>query len=331
MHIVTGGAGFIGSAMVWKLNSMGVDDVWIVDRLGKDAKWKNLRGLVFSEILTPDEFVESLLEHGHLPEGTEAIVHMGACSSTTELDADYLLDNNFQFTKTLAAIAANQGVRTIVASSAATYGAGEFGYSDDPALLGRLRPLNMYGFSKLLADDWAARNGLLDKFASLRFFNVYGPNEYHKDDMASMVFKAFHTLKNGGKLRLFRSHRPDYRDGEQSRDFVYVKDIVDVMWWLLENPQVNGILNVGAGRDETWNQLAAAVYSAMGLPPDIEFIDMPDAIRNQYQYYTKADMTRLRQAGYKGEFRPVGVGVKDYVVNHLAQTDPYINNGKGEY
>lgn len=326
MYIITGGAGFIGSAMVWKLNRMGIDDIWIVDSLGEDAKWKNIRGLEFSDILSPDSFVENLLEFGGLPAETEGVIHLGACSSTTETDADYLLENNFRFSKVLSEQALNQGVRMLVASSAATYGAGEHGYPDDPEIVGKLRPLNMYGYSKLLFDKWAAANGHLDNLVSMRFFNVYGPNEYHKEDMASMVFKSFNILKDGGHMRLFKSHRPDYKDGEQSRDFVYVKDVVDVMWWLLENPEANGILNIGAGRDETWNQLAAAVFSAMDKTPNVEFIDMPDSIRNQYQYHTRADITRLRAAGYKGTFRPLEEGVHDYIVNHLQRDNPYLDS-----
>ena len=326
MHIVTGGAGFIGSAMVWKLNQMGQDDVWIVDTLGSGVRWKNLRGLRFSEILSPEDFLASLEEHGHFPDDTDAIIHMGACSATTERDADYLLNNNYRFSRSIAEIAAGQGVRLLVASSAATYGGGEHGYPDDPEIMDRLRPLNMYGHSKLMFDQWAHRNGMLDKLASLRFFNVYGPNEYHKEDMASMVYKSFNRVRDEGKLVLFKSHRPDFRDGEQMRDFVYVKDIVDAMWWLLETPAANGIFNMGTGVEETWNQLAAAVFAAIGKKPDIEYVDMPESIRGQYQYRTKADVSRLREAGYKGEFRLVADGVRDYIVNHLMKDDPYITN-----
>jgi len=326
MYIVTGGAGFIGSVMVWKLNQVGINDIWIVDHLQKDGKWKNLRGLKFSEILGPNDFLTSLLEHGHLPEDTEAIVHMGACSSTTEQDGDYLLNNNYRFSQSVAEAALDQNIRLLVASSAATYGDGKHGYNDGADNLYRLRPLNMYGYSKLLFDQWAARSGALDKLASLRFFNVYGPNEYHKGDMASMVFKSFNRVMDEGRLGLFRSHRPDYKDGEQQRDFVYVKDIVDAMWWLLTKPDVNGIFNLGTGAEETWNNLAKAVFAAACKPVNIEYLDMPDNIRNQYQYHTKADITRLRDAGYEGIFRPIADGVQDYIVNHLMKDDAYINN-----
>lgn len=326
MHIVTGGAGFIGSVMVWKLNQVGIDDIWIVDRLQKDSKWKNLRGLKFSEIISPDDFLASLLEHGHLPENTEAIVHMGACSSTTEQDAEYLLNNNYRFSQSIAKAALDQDIRLLVASSAATYGDGKYGYDDGEDNLYRLRPLNMYGYSKLLFDQWAARSGALRKLASLRFFNVYGPNEYHKASMASMVFKAFNRVMDEGKLGLFRSHHPNYKDGEQQRDFVYVKDIVDAMWWLLTKPEVNGIFNLGTGVEETWNNLAKVVFAATGKPVNIEYIGMPANIRKQYQYHTKANITRLRDAGYEGTFHPVADGVQDYIVNHLMKDDTYINN-----
>ncbi len=328
MHIVTGGAGFIGSAMVWKLNQAGRDDVWIVDRLERGDKWKNLVGLKYAEIMTPDVFLHSLHENGDaFPEDTEAVIHLGACSATTERDADYLLENNFQFSKTVAEAAVNQGVRLVHASSAATYGAGEQGYGDGEDNLFALRPLNMYGYSKLLLDQWAARTGALGNFASVRFFNVYGPNEYHKGDMASMVYKSYHQVQADGRLRLFKSHRPEYRDGEQLRDFVYVKDAVDALLWLAEHPEANGIFNVGTGEETSWNALAAALFAAMGRPRNIEYIDMPESIRGQYQYRTRADIARLRAAGYAGAFRSAADGVRDYVENHLSRENPFINNG----
>ncbi len=326
MYIVTGGAGFIGSVMVWKLNRMGIDDIWIVDTLGSDQRWRNIRGLKFSEIVEPGEFVAGIERDHSLPEDAEAVIHLGACSSTTETDADYLLRDNFRFSRTLADAALNDDVRLLVASSAAVYGAGECGYEDGTDNLYRLRPLNMYGHSKLMFDRWASDSGALENLASLRFFNVYGPNEYHKGEMASMVAKSYRQLGETGRIRLFRSHRPEFGDGEQLRDFIYVKDAADVMWWLLENPGVNGILNVGTGVEETWNRLAAALFAAVGRKPDIEYVDMPEAIRGQYQYRTRADIRRLRDAGYRGEIRPVAEGVRDYVVNHLMRPNPYIDN-----
>ncbi|MDR2391337.1 MAG: ADP-glyceromanno-heptose 6-epimerase [Planctomycetota bacterium] len=325
MYIVTGGAGFIGSAMVWKLNRMGVDDIWIVDTLRKGEKWKNIQGLVFNEMLTPERFLESLDRDG-FPEGAEALVHLGACSSTIETDADYLLANNFLYSRKLAETALAAGVRAIVASSAAVYGGGEFGYDDDPKNLFRLRPLNMYGHSKLMFDRWADRSGASSRLASLRFFNVYGPNEYHKKDMASMIFRSYGRVAAGGTMTLFRSHRPDYADGEQKRDFVYVKDVVDVMWWLLDTPGANGIFNVGSGREETWNRLAEALFATVGRQPDIRYADMPPNIRDKYQYQTLAEIGRLRSAGYRKAFRPLADGVRDYVERHLSRTNPYIGN-----
>ncbi|MDR1744590.1 MAG: ADP-glyceromanno-heptose 6-epimerase, partial [Planctomycetota bacterium] len=283
-------------------------------------------GLTFTEILSPDDFLASLSEHEHLPEDTDAVIHLGACSSTTERDADYLLNNNFRFSRSIAEAATGQNIRLLVASSAATYGDGELGYEDGTENLDALRPLNMYGYSKLLFDQWAARTGALEHLASLRYFNVYGPNEYHKEDMASMVYKSFRRVRDEGSLELFKSHRPEYRDGEQLRDFVYVKDIVDCMWWLLEHPEANGIYNMGTGVEETWLELAGAVFAALDKPVDIRFVDMPESMRGQYQYRTKADISRLRAAGYGGRFRPVAEGVRDYVVNHLARANPYINN-----
>ncbi len=328
MHIVTGGAGFIGSAMVWKLNKMGIDDIIIVDNLGSDAKWKNLRRLRFFDIIPPNAFMQIAGQKNGLPDNTRSVIHLGACSATTETDADYLLHNNYRFSKDLAVLCLNndRGIRFINASSAATYGNGAYGYSDGGKFLDKLLPLNMYGHSKLMFDQWAARSDLLKRFASVRFFNVYGPNEYHKGDMASLVYKSYAKVKETGRLSLFKSHRPDYADGEQLRDFVYVKDVVDCLWWLVENPQVNGILNIGTGEEASWNRLAKALFKALGKKAAIDYIDMPENIRGQYQYHTKADITRLRKAGYKGEFLAVEEGVADYVKAHLLKENPYLGN-----
>ncbi len=330
MHIVTGGAGFIGSAMVWKLNQEGIDDVWIVDDLENGVKWRNLPGLRFSEIMGRDDFLDRLDQDKGLPKGVESVIHLGACSSTTETDADFLLRNNFQFSRILAEAAIASPARLLVASSAAVYGAGERGYGDSEDNLGLIRPLNMYGYSKLLFDEWASRGGALKKLASLRFFNVYGPNEYHKGDMASMVFKAYGQIRNTGRIRLFKSYRKEFADGEQKRDFVYIKDVVEAMWWLVQHPSANGIFNIGSGVAESWNELAAAVFAAIGMEPNIEYVEMPANIRNQYQYHTHADMTRLRQAGYDGAFRSIKDGVEDYVKNHLSKSNPFINNSNRE-
>ncbi|MDR1534127.1 MAG: ADP-glyceromanno-heptose 6-epimerase [Planctomycetota bacterium] len=326
MYIVTGGAGFIGSVLVWKLNRMGIGDVWIVDSLRRGDKWRNLAGLAFAELIQPGEFLETIRREGGLPAGAEALVHLGACSSTVEADADYLLENNFRYSRTVAEAALARGTRLIVASSAAVYGGGERGYGDGAGNLGSLRPLNMYGYSKLLFDRWAVASGSERRLASLRFFNVYGPNEYHKGDMASMVFRSYRGVAGGGPMTLFRSHRPDFADGEQKRDFVYVKDVVEVIWWLLENPGANGIMNVGSGEEETWNQLGRALFAAVGREPDLRYADMPANIRDRYQYRTRADIRRLRAAGCPVNFRPLAEGVRDYVANHLSRSNPWVDN-----
>lgn len=326
MIIVTGGAGFIGSAMVWKLNTMGFDNILIVDNLGHEEKWKNLTGLRYSDYLHRDQLMVALDQSEKNPfEGLQAIVHMGACSSTTETDAEFLMSNNYRFSQLLAKFSLQNGVRFINASSGATYGDGSQGFNDDIQTMRVLKPLNMYGYSKQLFDLWAYRQGILQALVSLKFFNVYGPNEYHKGDMMSVVCKAHKQITDTGTLKLFRSYRDDYGNGEQKRDFIYVKDIVDVMAWFLENPHANGVFNVGTGKARTWNDLANAVFAAMGREPKIEYIDMPDHLREKYQYFTQAPVDKLRSAGYKAEFTPLEQGVRDYVVNYLNKDDPYMD------
>jgi ADP-L-glycero-D-manno-heptose 6-epimerase len=325
MYIVTGGAGFIGSAMVWKLNSMGIDDIIIVDNLASTEKWKNLVNLRYADYIHREGFMDMVL-HGDLPWEVDAIVHMGACSSTTERDADFLMENNFRYSRMLCELAMQTGARFVNASSAATYGDGSLGFSDDDALMPRLKPLNMYGYSKQLFDLWARREGVLDSIASLKFFNVYGPNEYHKDDMRSVICKSFHNVNNVGRITLFRSNHPDYADGGQMRDFVYVKDCVDVMWWLLEHREVGGVFNVGTGTSRTWNDLARAVFAAMDREPVIEYMDMPAHLAGKYQNYTQASMDKLRQAGCDVGFRSLEDGVDDYVRGYLATDDPYLGS-----
>ena len=323
MHIVTGGAGFIGSAMIWKLNQMGVDDILVVDNLATSDKWKNLVGLRYEDYLHRDQFLKLIVE-GDDPFETEAVYHMGACSSTTELNADFLMENNYRYSQMVCRFCLKNGARMVNASSAATYGDGKQGFSDDHAGIRALRPLNMYGYSKQLFDLWALGAGALDRVASLKFFNVYGPNEYHKGDMMSVVRKAFTQIGEGGRLKLFRSHHPDYADGGQLRDFVYVKDCVDIMWWLTEHPEVGGIFNIGTGVARSFKDLGLAVFAAMGRTPDIEFIDMPVAIRGKYQYFTQAEMGKLRAAGYDAPMTALEDGVADYVNNHLQQDDAYL-------
>jgi ADP-L-glycero-D-manno-heptose 6-epimerase len=323
MYIVTGGAGFIGSAMLWKLNAMGVEDIVVVDELGHDDKWKNLVNRRYADYIHKDVFLDMVLEDS-VPFAPTAVIHMGACSSTTETDADYLMSNNYHYSATLCSWALEQGARFVNASSAATYGDGSQGFSDDHAGLGKLRPLNMYGYSKQLFDLWALREGVMDQVASLKFFNVFGPNEYHKGDMMSVVRKAHTQITATGTLKLFKSYRPEYPDGGQQRDFVYVKDCCDLMWWLLERPDVNGVFNVGAGQARAWNDLAAAVFAALGRPVSVEYIEMPEVLRGKYQYFTQAEMAKLRAAGYAAAFTPLEEAVADYVQNYLEAADPYL-------
>jgi ADP-L-glycero-D-manno-heptose 6-epimerase len=323
MIIITGGAGFIGSAFIWRLNQEGFDDIVIVDRLGTSDKWKNLVNRRFNEYIHKDEFLQMICDDA-VPFEVSAVVHMGACSSTTKRDADYLWKNNFLYTKTLAEWALKHGVRFIYASSAATYGDGTKGFSDDHRTIDELKPINMYGYSKQLFDLWVLRNKLEGKIAGIKFFNVFGPNEYHKEDMTSVIFKAFHQIKESGKVRLFKSYLPKYSDGGQLRDFVYVKDCIDVMWWLFNNPAANGIFNLGTGKARTWNDLIRAVFAAMGIKPNIEYIEMPESLRNQYQYFTQAQMDKLKTAGCPVAFSSLEDSVRDYVCNYLQKSDPHL-------
>jgi len=323
MIIVTGGAGFIGSSMVWKLNQQGITDILIVDHLGTSSKWKNLVNLKFTEFVHKDNFLK-MVEDCKMPDEVSAIIHMGACSSTTEKDSDYLMENNYRYTVKLAEWALRMKVQFIYASSAATYGDGNYGFTDDDSLIDNLKPLNMYGYSKHLFDLWAKRNSVLNKMVGLKFFNVFGPNEYHKNDMSSVVFKSFHQIKETGKVKLFKSYQPKYKDGEQLRDFIYVKDCVEVIWWFLNNPQINGLFNLGTGKSRHWNDLVSSTFRSMGLEPNIEFIDMPENLKNSYQYFTEAEMAKLFSAGYKAQFMSLEDSVKDYVQNYLMKSDPFL-------
>jgi ADP-L-glycero-D-manno-heptose 6-epimerase len=323
MIIVTGGAGFIGSAFVWKLNQEGIDDITIVDELGTDDKWKNLINRRFVDYIHKDDFLQMICAD-KVPFKVSAIVHMGACSSTTERDADYLWNNNYLYTKTLAEWALKRGIRFIYASSAASYGDGTQGFSDDHSKISRLRPINMYGYSKQIFDLWVLRNSVEKNSAGIKFFNVFGPNEYHKGDMTSVIFKAFHQIKETGKVKLFKSYKKEYKDGGQLRDFIYVKDCVNAMWWLFKNPKANGIFNLGTGNARTWNDLIKAVFSAMKKKTNIEYIEMPQSLRNQYQYFTEAQINKLKKAGGPVKFSSLEDSVRDYVVNYLQQPDPYL-------
>lgn len=315
-YLVTGGAGLIGGAVVSALNQAGETDILIVDHLGTSEKWKNLRDLQFTDYLEKDLFRRLLYEGKFNDAGFKAIIHMGACSSTTERDASYLADNNFNVTKELAAFSVSNQVRFLYASSAATYGAGEHGYVDDEEHMDELRPLNMYGYSKLMFDLWAKRTGILRSITGMKFTNVFGPNEKHKGGMRSMVLRAFEQITERGWVELFRSDRPEYPDGGQMRDFVYVKDVAAMILALMEH-NAKGIFNVGSGRAETWNALAGAVFKALGREPDIRYIDMPENLKGKYQYYTRADMTKFQALKTGVSARPLEEAVADYVQNHL--------------
>jgi ADP-L-glycero-D-manno-heptose 6-epimerase len=322
MIIITGGAGFIGSAVVWRLNQLGMDDILIVDHLGTGEKWKNLVPLRFRDYLEKDEFLRLIGTDGYPKltgggKGIEAVIHLGARSSTTEQDASYLVRNNFEYTRQLALFATKNRIRFIYASSAATYGDGSRGFSDDEGKLDELRPLNMYGYSKHLFDVWAKANGLLDRIVGLKYFNVFGPNEYHKADMRSLVAKAYEQVVSTGKICLFKSHRNNCADGEQKRDFLYVKDAVEMTLHFLDNRTANGVFNIGGGEPHTWNSLAAAIFRSLGKPERIEYVEMPETIRDKYQYYTCADISKLKRAGYEKPLMPLKKAIEDYVANYL--------------
>lgn len=317
MYIVTGGAGLIGSATAWGLNQRGINDILLVDHLGESDKWQNLRALKFNDYMEKDVFREAVGAGKLDTASIDAIIHLGACSSTTETDASYLIDNNFGYTKELAMFAAKNEIHFIYASSCATYGDGSVGYKDSENELELLRPLNMYGYSKHLFDLWAKRNGLLNRIVGLKFSNVFGPNERHKGEQRSVVSKAFDQIVADGRMRLFKSHSPKYADGEFKRDFLYVKDAVDMILFLTDNRQYHGIYNIGSGRAETWNSLAAAIFDALELPQNIEYVDMPEHFRDRYQYYTKAPMDKFRALGYRREAASLNNAVTDYIRNYL--------------
>lgn len=314
-HIVTGGAGLIGSAIVWALNRRGIDDILVVDRLDTSEKWKNLVPLRYRDYLDADDF-ERTLAGGSKPFGDlTAIFHLGACSSTTECDAAFLMRNNYGFTKNVARFALDQRVRLVYASSAATYGALESNLSDECDLR-TLQPLNMYAYSKHLFDLYAGRMGLFDRIAGVKYFNVFGPNESHKGEMRSLVDKAFHQIRATGAVELFRSHRPEYRDGEQQRDFLYVKDAAAMTLHLAESDAF-GLYNVGSGIAHTWLELVRPIFGALDVPERIDFIDMPEQLRAKYQYSTCARIDRLRASGYERAITPLDDAVDDYVRNYL--------------
>jgi ADP-L-glycero-D-manno-heptose 6-epimerase len=316
--LVTGGAGFIGSALIHALNQRGHTDILVCDLLGQDEKWKNLVPLRFDDYVEAGGFRQRLLAQPGAFGKFSAVFHLGACSATTEKNASYLADNNYEFTKELAAWTLAQSGRFIYASSAATYGDGGQGMDDTSPALTALRPLNMYGYSKHLFDLYAQRHGLLDQIVGVKYFNVFGPNEDHKADMRSLVNKAYQQILATGRVQLFKSHKPEYKDGEQMRDFLYVKDAVEMTLHFAEKATTaGGLYNLGSGEANTWLTLARAIFSALGREPQIEFIDMPEVLRGKYQYYTRADISKLRATGYVRAMTPLNEAVRDYVQGYL--------------
>ncbi len=328
MILVTGAAGFIGSVIVKQLNDQGHESILVCDHFGQGDKWKNLSGLKYDSFVQ----VEDLFDHAMWKKKVsfKAIYHMGACSDTTELQMDFLYKNNTEFTNKLLMLATVKKIPIVYASSAATYGAGEQGYSDDHKKISLLRPLNKYGYSKQLSDEWILKQKKKPEvWFGVKFFNVFGPNEYHKGKMSSVVFQSFNQIKDVGEVKLFKSHRSDYQDGEQLRDFVYVKDVVKAMIELIDagkkKPSLSGIYNLGTGEARSFQDLVKATFNSMDVNPKIEFVDMPLELRHQYQYYTEADMSKLRKALPRFTFMKLEEAVDDYVKNHLSETNPFLS------
>ena len=316
MIIITGAAGFIGSCLVKKLNQEGHQDLILVDDFSKPEKQQNLSGKACKEKLHRDTFINCLHEHAN---EVELIYHIGARTDTTEFDTSIFDKLNLNYSKALWEACAKYQIPLVYASSAATYGIGDLGYQDDHAIVNQLQPLNPYGISKNEFDKWALQQTEQPPFwAGLKFFNVYGPNEYHKGRMASVIFHAFKQIKEKGQVRLFRSHHPEFKDGEQLRDFIYVKDIIEVCHFLKAHRPPSGLYNLGTGKARTFLDLAQAVFHALGQSPNIQFIDTPEDIRDKYQYYTQADMAKLLHAGYDQPFTTLEKGVHDYVQNYLS-------------
>ncbi|MGB1547791.1 MAG: ADP-glyceromanno-heptose 6-epimerase [Alphaproteobacteria bacterium] len=328
MIVITGGAGFIGSNLLAGLEAQGEGPLVVCDRLDDGEKWQNIAKRSLYDIVRPDELMPFLEERrGEI----EAIFHLGAISDTTVLDTDRLLETNFRLSVSLWEHAAKEGIRFFYASSAATYGDGSQGFDDDgsPEALAKFRPLNPYGWSKHLFDQHVAKAVRSDEaqppqWVGLKFFNVYGPNEYHKGRQKSVIAQIFPDAKAGRPIRLFRSHNPDYPDGGQMRDFLWVGDSIDVLLWLYAHPHVSGLFNLGSGKARTFLDLAHALFAALGMEPKIEFIDTPEGVRERYQYFTQAEMSRLRQAGYDQPFHSLEEGVARYVHDYLNTADPYL-------
>ena len=314
MIVVTGAAGFIGSCIVAKFKELGRHDLILVDHFDGDGdpKRANLNGKKYHSYFDKSAFLDEI-RSGRFTEKVTCVLHIGACSSTTLQDERYFQENNFQYSCHMAEWAAKIKARFIYASSAATFGEAANNYRDDDATTRACKPLNLYGESKQKFDEWILDRGLQAKVVGLKFFNVFGPNEYHKGDMSSVVAKAYERVAKEGKISLFRSYRDDYADGEQQRDFIYVKDVVDVVIFFVEHERINGIFNVGTGQARTWNDLAKALFTAVGRKMNIEYVEMPEILRGKYQYFTQADMSKLRSVGYDKPFTGLEEAVKDYV------------------
>ena len=312
--VITGAAGFIGSVLANYLNFNQLDNVIIVDDFSKLEKIHNYDSLPYDRI-ERDQFIDWLDKHHN---DIDTVVHLGARTDTTEFDYSIFEKLNLNYSKNIWNICSNYGIDLYYASSAATYGDGTLGYNDDIELIDRLQPLNPYGLSKNEFDKWAIKQINKPKhWTGFKFFNVYGPNEYHKRRMASVVFHGYNQIKKEGKIKLFKSHKPDYKDGEQKRDFVYVKDVIKVLFWFLEHRPENSIYNLGTGKARSFIDLAKSIFSAMNIKENIEFIDMPKDIRDKYQYFTEANMTKLHNIGYNNPFYSLENGISDYVKNYL--------------
>ncbi len=316
--ILTGGAGFIGSCVLGRLNQKGISDILLVDCLDdslsadkQDLKFRNLTAKKFSDFIDKDDFLKSVVNK-KADKNVDMVIHFGACTSTILDDEQYLLKNNYQYSKELAGWALEHGIPFLYASSAATYGNGEMGFSDEDELTLKFKPLNLYARSKHLFDLWVIENKLLDKVTGFKFFNVYGPNEYHKGEMRSVIAKSYEKIKKEGRIKLFKSYKKEYKDGEQDRDFIYVKDAVEIVDYFINNPQKHGIFNVGTGQARTWNELASALFSALGMERKIEYIEMPRELRDRYQYHTQADLNKLRKTGCDYQYSDFNAAVKDY-------------------
>ena len=319
MIAVTGAAGFIGSCMVEKLNREGNNDLLLVDDFTKEQKQRNWSKKKYHEIIQRNEFISWLEQNG---DKVSFIYHLGARTDTTEFDYSILKELNLDYSKAIWKACVKFNIPLVYASSAATYGLGEFGYKDEDDLAFKLKPLNPYGESKNDFDKWALTQKETPEFwKGVKFFNVYGPNEFHKGRMASVIFHTFNQVKKTGQMKLFKSHNPEYKDGEQLRDFIYVKDVVDVLWFFYSATQENGLYNLGTGKARSFKDLAISTFKAMGLEPNISFIDTPVDIRDKYQYFTEADMTKVRALGYDKPFYTLEEGVTDYVKKYLLDTN----------